>query len=51
MKDALKEGEKFPSTNEYATHFRINPATAAKGGNQLVDQDILFKKRGIGMFV
>ncbi|CCH30230.1 GntR family transcriptional regulator [Saccharothrix espanaensis] len=40
-----------PSTNELAAFHRINPATAAKGVNQLVTDGILYKKRGIGMFV
>ncbi|WP_431279834.1 GntR family transcriptional regulator [Leifsonia poae] len=40
-----------PSTNEFASFYRINPATAGKGVNILVDDGILYKKRGIGMFV
>src|SRR6478752_7000691 len=40
-----------PSTNEFAAFYRINPATAGKGVNILVDDGILYKKRGIGMFV
>ena len=47
----LAEGERVPSTNELAAFYRINPATAAKGVNQLVADGILYKKRGIGMFV
>ncbi|MFB4213223.1 GntR family transcriptional regulator [Shouchella sp. JSM 1781072] len=47
----LKEGDQVPSTNEFAKLLQINPATAAKGINLLVDQEILYKKRGIGMFV
>lgn len=47
----VQEGERVPSTNEFAAHYQINPATAAKGINQLVEKGILFKKRGIGMFV
>src|SRR3954465_2123708 len=39
-----------PSTNEFAAFYRINPATALKGVNLLVDDGILYKKRGIGMF-
>jgi len=39
------------STNQYAVFYRINPATAAKGFAQLVDEGVLYKKRGIGMFV
>ncbi|QPZ37935.1 GntR family transcriptional regulator [Paramicrobacterium chengjingii] len=40
-----------PSTNELAAFLRINPATAGKGLNRLVDSGILYKRRGIGMFV
>ena len=47
----LLEEEKVPSTNELAKLYTINPATAAKGVNILVDEGILYKKRGIGMFV
>ena len=47
----LAEEAQVPSTNELAAFHRINPATAAKGVNQLVDDGILYKKRGIGMFV
>jgi GntR family transcriptional regulator len=43
--------DRVPSSNEFAKYYQINPATAAKGINQLVEQGILFKKRGIGMFV
>ena len=45
------EGSRVPSTNEFAAFYRINPATAAKGINVLVDDGILEKRRGIGMFV
>lgn len=48
---ALPEESQAPSTNELAVFYRINPATAAKGINLLVDRDILYKRRGIGMFV
>lgn len=51
LRDVLLEDEKVPSTNELAKFFKINPATAAKGVNLLVDEKILYKKRGIGMFV
>lgn len=47
----LAEEEQVPSTNQFATLYQINPATAAKGVNLLVDQGILYKKRGVGMFV
>jgi DNA-binding transcriptional regulator YhcF (GntR family) len=47
----LSEEEQVPSTNQFATLYQINPATAAKGVNLLVDQGILYKKRGLGMYV
>ncbi|RII43308.1 GntR family transcriptional regulator [Galactobacter valiniphilus] len=47
----LPEGARAPSSNELASFHRINPATAAKGLNLLVDAGILHKQRGIGMFV
>ena len=47
----LPEETQVPSTNEFAAFHRINPATAGKGVNVLVDEGILYKKRGIGMFV
>jgi GntR family transcriptional regulator len=47
----LPEETQVPSTNEFAAFHRINPATAGKGVNLLVDSGILYKKRGIGMFV
>ncbi|PYZ94650.1 GntR family transcriptional regulator [Salipaludibacillus keqinensis] len=43
--------EKVNSQYQLAEMFNINPATAAKGLNILADEDILFKKRGLGMFV
>lgn len=47
----LKEGEQAPSTNQFAKVYQINPATAGKGLNILVEEEILYKKRGLGMFV
>ena len=47
----LAEGDRVPSTNELAAFYRINPATAAKGINVLIDDGLLEKRRGIGMFV
>jgi len=51
LNGTLAEGEQVYSTNEFARMFQINPATAAKGINLLVEEGKLFKKRGIGMFV
>ncbi len=47
----LAEGDRAPSTNELAKDHTINPATAAKGIAILVEEEILYKKRGVGMFV
>ena len=51
LRGIYQEGEQVPSTNELARSYNINPATAAKGINLLVADGILYKKRGIGMFV
>ena len=51
LRDILLEEERVPSTNELAKLYAINPATAAKGVNILVDEGVLYKERGIGMFV
>jgi GntR family transcriptional regulator len=45
------EESSVPSTNEYALFYQISPITAAKAVNLLVEQGVLYKKRGIGMFV
>jgi DNA-binding transcriptional regulator YhcF (GntR family) len=51
LSGVLPEEAQVPSTNEFAAFYRINPATAGKGVGLLVDEEILYKKRGIGMFV
>lgn len=51
LRGILLEEERVPSTNELARAYTINPATAAKGINILVEEGVLYKKRGIGMFV
>lgn len=51
LEGSLAEETQAPSTNELAAFYRINPATAAKGLNLLVDKGVLYKRRGIGMFV
>lgn len=48
---SLAEETQAPSSNELAAFHRINPATAAKGLNQLVADGVLYKRRGVGMFV
>lgn len=51
LRESFHEEEQVPSTNELARGYNINPATAAKGINLLVADGILYKRRGIGMFV
>ncbi len=51
VNNQLKEGDQAPSTNQLSGFYKINHATVTKGVNQLVDEGILYKKRGIGMFV
>lgn len=48
---SIEENERVPSTNEFAKFYNINPATAAKGVNELVSDGIITKRRGVGMFV
>jgi DNA-binding transcriptional regulator YhcF (GntR family) len=51
LSGTLQGDEQVMSTNQYAAFYRINPATVAKAFQELVDEDVLYKKRGIGMFV
>lgn len=48
---AFPEESQIPSITEFSVNYKINPATALKGINLLVDENIIFKKRGVGMFV
>lgn len=48
---AFPEESQIPSITEIAVRYKINPATALKGIDILVDGGIVYKKRGIGMFV
>lgn len=48
---AYPEETQIPSTTEISTNYKINPATVLKGMNILVDEGIIYKKRGLGMFV
>lgn len=47
----LAEGEQVMSTTQYAQMLRINPATVAKAFTELTQEGIIYKQRGIGMFV
>lgn len=51
LRGTLRPDEQVMSTNQYAAYYRINPATAAKGFHQLIEEGLLYKRRGIGMFV
>ena len=51
LSGVLAADEQVMSTNQYAAFFRINPATVAKAFQELVDEGLLYKRRGIGMFV
>lgn len=47
----LKEGEAIPSVRQVASEYRINHITVSKAYQELVDEDLLQKRRGLGMFV
>lgn len=51
LKGEIGEEEQIPSSTEISVTYRINPATVNKGVNMLVEEGIIYKKRGIGMFV
>lgn len=51
LNGAYQEEMQIPSTTEISKSYQINPATVLKGMNLLVDQELIEKKRGIGMFV
>lgn len=45
------EETKIPSTNEISVLLNINPHTVLKGMNLLVDEEVIYKRRGLGMYV
>ena len=47
----LKEGDPLPSVRNVAAEFRVNPLTVLKAYQQLADEELVEKKRGLGMFV
>jgi len=47
----LKNGDSLPSVRNVAAEYRVNPLTVLKGYQQLVDEDLVEKRRGLGMFV
>ncbi len=51
LSGAFTEESQIPSITEISVNYKINPATALKGINMLADAGIVYKKRGLGMFV
>src|SRR5579871_2659967 len=47
----LKEGDPLPSVRNVAAEYRVNPLTVLKGYQELVDEELVEKRRGLGMFV
>jgi GntR family transcriptional regulator len=47
----LKEGDQLPSVRNVAAEYRVNPLTVLKGYQQLVDEQLVETKRGLGMFI
>jgi GntR family transcriptional regulator len=51
LEEALREGDSLPSVRSVAAEFRLNPLTVLKGYQRLVDEKLVEKRRGLGMFV
>ncbi|MDZ5712714.1 GntR family transcriptional regulator [Jeotgalibacillus haloalkalitolerans] len=51
VNDQLKANDQIPSTTQLVSFYKINHLTVAKGINLLVDAGVIYKKRGVGMFV
>src|SRR5215470_13747522 len=51
LEGALKEGDPLPSVRNVAADYRVNPLTVLKGYQQLVDEELVEKRRGLGMFI
>jgi GntR family transcriptional regulator len=51
LEGVLKEGEALPSVRQVATEYRLNPLTVLKAYQQLADEGLVEKRRGLGMFV
>lgn len=51
IEGVLKEGEALPSVRQVATEYRLNPLTVLKAYQQLADEGLVEKRRGLGMFV
>ncbi|WP_163582907.1 GntR family transcriptional regulator [Gracilibacillus saliphilus] len=51
VNDQIKENEQIPSTTKMVQFYKVNHITISKGTSLLVDEGIIYKKRGVGMFV
>ena len=51
LEGALKEGDPLPSVRTVAAEYRVNPLTVLKSYQQLTDEDLVEKRRGLGMFI
>jgi GntR family transcriptional regulator len=51
LEGTLKEGDALPSVRQVAAEFRVNPLTVLKGYQELVDEQLVEKRRGLGMYV
>ena len=51
LEGVLKEGDALPSVRTVATDYRLNPITVLKAYQELVDEQLVEKRRGLGMFV
>jgi GntR family transcriptional regulator len=51
LEGELRDGDALPSVRQVAAEFRLNPITVLKGYQQLVDEQLIEKRRGLGMFV
>ena len=51
LEGVLKEGDPLPSVRNVSAEYRVNPLTVLKGYQELVDEELVEKRRGLGMFV
>ena len=51
LEEALKEGDPLPSVRVVAAEYRVNPLTVLKSYQELVDEELVEKRRGLGMFI
>jgi GntR family transcriptional regulator len=51
LEDVLSEGDALPSVRTMAAEYQLNPLTVLKAYQTLVDEDLVEKRRGLGMFV